>query len=120
MHGVLVGFLAEMEVRGHGVLEEMDEEVAAENQERSALALADRDREHVNDGRRKHEAGAEANEIAKDEIVPVTPRNQDEAARDVRERRDQAEEQSRDQTLSRNRSTRCTRVFTPKPRAPAS
>jgi hypothetical protein len=45
---------------------------------------------------REHETGAEAHEIAKDEIVPVPPGNQDEAAGDVRERRDQAKEQGRD------------------------
>ena len=61
-----MGFFAEMEVRGHGVLEEMDEEVAAENQERATLAFTHRYREHVNDRGGQHEPGAEADEIAKD------------------------------------------------------
>ncbi len=40
LHGVRVRLLAEVEVRSHGVLEEVDEEVAGQNEKRPALALA--------------------------------------------------------------------------------
>src|SRR4029077_8154575 len=72
---LVVDLLAEVEVRGDGVLEEMDQEVAPEDEDRRAVreprALGD----HAEEDRRQHEARAERDRVAKKTVVPAAERH---------------------------------------------
>ena len=88
-----VGLFTEVKVWRHRVLEEVHEEVAGEDQKRAAAVPHHRHRQHVHECGGEHEAGAQGHEVAQDQVVPVTPGNEDQAARDVGERSDQTEQQ---------------------------
>jgi len=80
---VFVGFLSEMEVRGYGVLEEMNDQVADKNQERGAPAAQFQGGgKNFDDGRSQHESRAQGDKVSEVGAIPVFL-DDDGAAEDV-------------------------------------
>jgi len=91
-----MGLLAEVEVRCDRVLEEVDEQVAGEDQDgsegREVLALG----HHLQDDGRQHEPRPERDGIAEEAGVPV-PERHDDAAEQVGDRREPDAEEAETQ-----------------------
>ncbi len=80
---IFVGLFSEMEVCSYGVLEEMNDQVAARAPERPrSFRATPRRREILDDGRGQHEACAECDEISKVGAIPMLLHNNG-AAEDV-------------------------------------
>ena len=93
MHELVgVGFFSKVEMRGDGVLEEMDEQVSAED-EKSGIGATQLNalRHHLDERRRQHETCAERDEVAEVGALPI-PLNDDGAAEHVRARRRQPQQ----------------------------
>src|SRR5262245_25044911 len=86
-----------MEMGGDRVLEEVDEEVAAQDQERRVPGQLERFGQHAQERRRQHEAGAKRDEVLEQELVPASSRDDHESAQDVgeggSETRDEADQE---------------------------
>ena len=81
----MMRFFAEMEMRRDGVLEEVNEQIAAEDEESgTGAAQFDAGGNHFDDGRGEHETGAESHEIFQIAFFPVAL-NENEPAKDVGE-----------------------------------
>ncbi len=67
--------LAEVKVRGHRMLEEVNQEVAAEHQPGRERGEARALGEHLQEDRRQHEARAERDGVAQEAVVPAPERD---------------------------------------------
>ena len=80
---VVVRFFAEVKMRGNRVLEEVDDQIAEQNQQgRSSSAQFETLRNHLHQGRGQHESRAQRDEVAKIAPLPM-PLHDDRAAEDV-------------------------------------
>ena len=79
--------LAEVEVGGDRVLEEMNTEVADEDEEEGVGRLGAL-RQHAHEGRGQHEARAQRHEVAQGGLAPAVGGGHDRGAREIRGRRD--------------------------------
>ena len=87
-----VGLFSEVEMRGDGVLEEMDEQVSEQDEKPGILAAQfNAFRHHFDEGRRQHEARSQSDEVAKVGALPISL-DDDGAAEDVGGGRRQAEQ----------------------------
>src|SRR5437763_12608937 len=90
----MVGFLAEMEVRGDRVLEEMDEQISCEHQQRRAAAAKFQAvRDDLDNGHTQHKAGTKRDKIFQVRAVPVLLHD-DGAAENVRGGGSQSEQKT--------------------------
>ena len=101
----MVRFLAEVEVRRDGVFEEVNEKIAAEDEEGgTASAQREAGGNHFGDGGGEHESGAERHEVLEIALLPVAL-NENEPAENVGESGGEAEgeaEQSDTQEVLRS------------------
>ena len=89
---ILVGFLAEVEVRRNGMFEQMNDEISGQNQEGGALAAKlQAGGEDLHDRRRQHESRAQRHEVLQIRTVPVLL-DDDGAAENIGRRRGEAEQ----------------------------
>src|SRR5690349_6818861 len=73
---VVMRLFAEVEMRCDGVLEEMDNQIADENEKGSRLSPQYQAlRNHFDHGRGEHEAGAQRDKVAKIAALPVALHN---------------------------------------------
>ncbi len=84
---LVVRLLAEVEVRCDGVLEEVHEEIAAQDQDRRVRREPHALWHELEQDRGQHEARAERHEVTQQAAVPVAARD-DQAPDHVRARRD--------------------------------
>jgi hypothetical protein len=77
-----VQLLAEMEVRGHRVLEEVDAEIADQHEQEGVGHLGAL-RQHPHEGGRQHEAGAQGHAEAERRAPPTMRARHDGGAGDV-------------------------------------
>ena len=92
---VSVRFFPEVEMRGDGVLEKMNEQVSAKN-EKSGVGSTQMNalRHHLDERRRQHESSSERNEVAKVRPLPMLLHD-DCAAEHIRACRRQPQQQTR-------------------------
>jgi len=95
MHKLVgVGFFSKVEMRGDGMLEEMDEQIS-EQDEKSGVRTTQLNagRHHFDQRGRQHETCAERDEVAQVGAIPI-PLDDDGAAKHVRARRGQPQQQT--------------------------
>ena len=84
-HLLAVDLLAEVEVGSHGVLEEVDQEEAREQQERRVRRAYHRLGDHLEADGGEHEARSQGDEGLEDDVVPAPAGDDGQASEDVGE-----------------------------------
>src|SRR5580658_2816771 len=95
MHELIgVRFFSKMKMRSDRMLEEMDEQISPKN-EKPGVGAAQLNalRNHLHQRRCQHKAGAEGNEVAQVSALPM-PLDNDRAAKNIRARRGQPQQQT--------------------------